>query len=519
MIQWPSISLPAVQVGMDEKINQLFAQYTTWFVDLIFYQIPFTESIRIPWVLVVLFLGAVSFTFYFKGINLTRFLTAIRIVRGKYDHLENDAPVIHSNELHTTATGDVVGTIRNEAQQGEVSKYQALSSALAGTLGLGNVAGVAVAVSIGGAGATFWMIISGLLAMSSKFVECTLGVKYRDIHEGGIVYGGPMFYLQRGFAEKGWHKIGRILAISFAILCVGGSLGGGNMFQANQAFKMVEFITGAEQSVLHQRGWLFGIILAILVGIVIIGGIKKIANVADKLVPLMVVIYIVASLSVIIIFYQNIPHALYEIVQSAFTANGIAGGVMGSMIQGFKRASFSNEAGIGSASIAHSTAKTNYPASEGLVSLLEPFVDTVVVCTMTALVIVISNQLHGSTATTFEDGVLLTSRAFQRGISWFPYILTLSVCLFAFCTLISWSYYGVQAWAYLFGRSKLSENTFKFIFCLCIVIGSAASFGAVCNFSDAMIFGMMVPNMIGLFVLAPQVKQELQRYLQRIKQA
>lgn len=507
-----------LHTGLDEKINQLFAAYTTWFVDLIFYQIPFTDQIKIPWVLLMLFLGALAFTIYFKGINLRLFNTAIRIVRGKYDHLEGTTPSLQANTVHTTEEGDVVNTLRNEAQQGEVSKYQALSSALAGTLGLGNVAGVAVAVSIGGAGATFWMVVSGLLAMASKFVECTLGVKYRDIHKGGVVYGGPMFYLQRGFAEKGWLKTGRFLAISFAILCVGGSLGGGNMFQANQAFKMVEFITGANESFLHQRGWLFGIILAILVGIVIIGGIKKIANVADKLVPFMVVIYIIASLSVIIIFYKNIPHALYEIFHGAFTASGIAGGVMGSMIQGFKRASFSNEAGIGSASIAHSTAKTNYPASEGLVSLLEPFIDTVVVCTMTALVIVISNQLQGSNATSFEDGVLLTSRAFQQGISWFPYVLTLSVCLFAFCTLISWSYYGVQAWAYLFGRSKLSENTFKFIFCLCIVIGSAASFGAVCDFSDAMIFGMMVPNMIGLFVLAPQVKQELQRYLQRIKE-
>lgn len=504
--------------SLDEKINQSFGEHTQWFVDLIFYEIPFSETIKVPWVLFVLFSGAVFFTLRFRFINVTQFMNAIRIVRGTYDHLEKHVPEINSSQLHTV-DGDVVHTIKDESQQGEVSKYQALSSALAGTLGLGNIAGVAVAVSIGGAGATFWMIISGLLAMASKFVECTLGVKYRDIHANGVVYGGPMFYLSRGFAELGYKHLGKFLALSFAFLCVGGSLGGGNMFQANQAFKMVEYITGAESSFLHGRGWIFGIGLAILVGIVIIGGIKKIANVADKLVPFMVGIYILASLSIILIFYKNIPHAVYAILQGAFTAKGIAGGVLGSMLQGFKRASFSNESGIGSASIAHSTAKTNYPASEGLVSLLEPFVDTVVVCSMTAIVIVISNQLDGSHAQNFHDGVLLTSRAFQSGISWFPYILTLSVCLFAFCTLISWSYYGVQAWAYMFGRSKWSENTFKLIFCLCIVIGAAADFASVCDFSDAMIFAMMVPNMIGLFVLAPKVKLELDRYLEKIKQS
>jgi AGCS family alanine or glycine:cation symporter len=501
----------AVQAqGVDEKINAVFARYTTWFVDLIFYQIPFTDTIQIPWVLLVLFIGAVYFTLSFRWINVTQFRNAIRIVTGKYEKVETQ----YEEELLKQ------GIQTRQLPDGEVSKYQALSSALAGTLGLGNVAGVAVAVSIGGAGATFWMVVSGLLAMASKFVECTLGVKYRDMMPDGKVYGGPMSYLQNGFAERGLATWGKILATLFAILCVGGSLGGGNMFQANQAFKMVEFISGAEGSILHGRGWLFGVVLAILVGIVIIGGIKKIAQVADKLVPFMVVIYILASLSVILIFYKNIPHALAEIMEGAFTASGVAGGVMGAMIQGFKRASFSNEAGIGSASIAHSTAKTHFAASEGLVSLLEPFVDTVLVCTMTALVIVVSNQLHaGGAATSFEDGVLLTSRAFASGISWFPYVLTLSVCLFAFCTLISWSYYGVQAWAYLFGRNARSENVFKVLFCLCIVIGSSASFGPVCDFSDAMIFAMMVPNMIGLFVLAPTVRKELKRYLMAIKKS
>jgi AGCS family alanine or glycine:cation symporter len=401
--------------------------------------------------------------------------------------------------------------------EGEVSHFQALTAALSATVGLGNIAGVAIAVSIGGAGATFWMIIAGLLGMASKFVECTLGVKYRDIDENGVVYGGPMYYLTKGLKSKGLEKLGKILAVLFAIFVIGGSFGGGNMFQVNQAFQLVENITGGEASVLHGKGWLFGVVMAALVGIVIIGGIKKIAKVTDKIVPFMVVIYVTASLFVIFSNINMIGDAFVQIFNGAFSPEGVAGGAVGVLVQGFRRAAFSNEAGIGSASIAHSAVKTRYAASEGMVALLEPFIDTVVVCTMTALVLIITGNVNAANASLNDaQAILLTSGAFESAISWFPYVLTVAVVLFAFSTMISWSYYGFQGWAYLFGRSKKMEYTYKIIFCLFVVVGSAASLGSVIGFSDAMIFAMMVPNMVGIVILAPKVKKELNKYLSAI---
>jgi AGCS family alanine or glycine:cation symporter len=504
--------------GIDDKINQVFTDYTGWFAEFIFYKIYFSEGIQVPWVLVILFFGAAYFTIYFKFINLRGFKHSINIIRGKYNEVE-EKHIVEVSPNISTVDGDNPDTIRIEGHTGEVSHFQALTAALSGTVGLGNIAGVAVALSIGGPGATFWMIISGLFGMSSKFVECTLGVKYRDIDQNGIVFGGPMYYLKKGLAEKGMHKLGKFLAIVFAMMCIGGSFGGGNMFQANQAFKIFQHVTGGDSSFIAGYGWAFGLVLAILVGVVIIGGIKSIANVTDKLVPFMVGIYVVASLIVIGTHYQDIPSALGSIFKGAFTGIGIAGGAVGVMIQGFKRASFSNEAGIGSASIAHSAVKTKYAASEGLVSLLEPFIDTVLVCTMTALVIVISN-VDGSVmqyGTAVPDGVMASSRAFASSISWFPYVLALAVLLFAFSTMISWSYYGYQAWCYLFGRSKVTGNIFKIIFCFFVIIGSAAGWGSVIDFSDAMIFAMLVPNMVGLFILAPKVTEELKRYLEAVK--
>ncbi len=411
-------------------------------------------------------------------------------------------------------------TIRIEGDHhGEVTHFQALTAALSATVGLGNIAGVAVAVSIGGPGATFWMIVAGFIGMASKFAECTLGVKYREIDEDGKVFGGPMYYLKKGFHEKGWSNMGKVLAVVFAVMAIGGSFGGGNMFQANQAFSMVESITGGEASFLHGNGWMFGIVMAILVGIVIIGGIQKIAKVTDKIVPFMVGIYVAAALAILVINYDLIPGAFSEILAGAFTGVGIIGGAIGVLIQGFKRAAFSNEAGIGSASIAHAAVKTKYAASEGLVALLEPFIDTVLVCTMTALVLVISNG-DGSIMTYGEEvkqGVEVTSRAFASTFSWFPYVLTLAVVLFAFSSMISWSYYGYQAWSFLFGRSKKVEYIYKGLFCLFVIVGSASKLDSVIHFSDAMIFAMLVPNMIGLFVLAPKVKEELKRFMTRIE--
>jgi len=502
--------------GIDQIIDEKFGNATGWFVDFIFYKISFSENIQIFWVLFPLILGATYFTIYFKFINFRGFITSINIVRGKYDDLDHHESLPAAGD--STPGGDAIETAAIEGAEGEVTHFQALTAALSATVGLGNIAGVAIAVSIGGAGATFWMIVAGFLGMASKFVECTLGVKYRDIDENGTVYGGPMYYLTKGLKSKGLEKLGKVLAVVFAVFVIGGSFGGGNMFQVNQAFQLVENITGGEASFLHGKGWLFGLVMAALVGIVIIGGIKKIAKVTDKIVPFMVVIYVSASLFVILSNYTMIGDAFAQIFSGAFSPEGVAGGAVGVLVQGFKRAAFSNEAGVGSASIAHSAVKTKYAASEGLVALLEPFIDTVVVCTMTALVLIITGNVAAENSSLNDaQAILLTSGAFESVISWFPYVLTIAVVLFAFSTMISWSYYGFQGWAYLFGRSKKMEYLYKIIFCLFVIVGSAASLGSVIGFSDAMIFAMMVPNMVGIIILAPKVKTELVRFMDAIK--
>ena len=509
----------AKDLGLDEKIDKAFGNATGWFVETIFYAIPFSDTVKIPWVLIVLILGALYFTLYFKFINFRGFFTSIGIVRGKYDDLEDGGHVESSDvfpDSHEDILGDNPETIRVEGEHdGEVSHFQALTAALSATVGLGNIAGVAVALSLGGPGATFWMIVAGFLGMSSKFVECTLGVKYREIGEDGTVYGGPMYYLKKGI--KG--NFGKILAVVFAIMCIGGSFGGGNMFQVNQAFEMVQSVTGGETSFLAGYGALFGLVMAVLVGIVIIGGIKKIATVTEKIVPFMVAVYVLAVIAVLVMKIDLVPKAFGQIFTGAFTFAGVSGGFVGILIQGFQRAAFSNEAGIGSASIAHAAVKTKHPASEGLVALLEPFIDTVVVCTMTALMLIVSNMdgevmEYGVKVT---KGVEATSKAFEISISWFPWVLTIAVVLFAFSSMISWSYYGFQAWTFLFGKSKMVGNAYKVIFCLFVIIGGAISLGSVIDFSDAMIFAMLVPNMIGLFFLAPKVKEELKKYMEKIK--
>jgi len=503
--------------GIDQIIDEKFGNATGWFVDFIFYKIPFSENVQIFWVLFPLILGATYFTIYFKFINFRGFITSINIVRGKYDDLDHHASLPSGED--SLSVSDAVKSETVAGVEGEVTHFQALTAALSATVGLGNIAGVAIAVSIGGAGATFWMIVAGFLGMASKFVECTLGVKYRDIDENGTVYGGPMYYLTKGLKSKGLEKLGKVLAVIFAIFVIGGSFGGGNMFQVNQAFQLVENITGGEASFLHGKGWLFGLVMAVLVGIVIIGGIKKIAKVTDKIVPFMVVIYVSASLFVILSNYTMIGDAFSQIFNGAFSPEGVAGGAIGVLVQGFKRAAFSNEAGVGSASIAHSAVKTKYAASEGLVALLEPFIDTVVVCTMTALVLIITGNVAAENSSLNDaQAILLTSGAFESVISWFPYVLTIAVVLFAFSTMISWSYYGFQGWAYLFGRSKKMEYLYKIIFCLFVIVGSAASLGSVIGFSDAMIFAMMVPNMVGIVILAPKVKKELVRFMDAIKE-
>lgn len=500
--------------GLDEKFNEWFKPISDAWGGIVFYPVTFPGGVQMPLVIILLLSAGLIFTVIFKFVNFRLFPTAINIVRGKYDDVDHHE--VDKKAFVNQVDGDIVDTIAIEGKEGEVSHFQALTAALSGTVGLGNIAGVAIAISLGGPGATFWMIVAGLIGMSSKFVECTLGVKYRDIGKDGTVFGGPMYYLSRGLAETGKKGLGKVLAVVFAIMCVGGSFGGGNMFQANQAAQQFNSMIGASST---SAGVVFGILMALLVGVVIIGGIKRIGKITEKIVPFMVGIYFVAALVIIFANIDLLGHAFYQIFDGAFNAKGITGGLLGVLIIGFQRAAFSNEAGVGSAAIAHSAVKTKFPASEGLVALLEPFIDTVVVCTMTALVIIITNgdgsiMEYGVKA---PDGVLATSKAFASVIPWFPYVLTLAVVLFAISTMLSWSYYGLQAWMYLFGRSKVSDYSYKVLFCIFIVIGSAVSLGAVTDFSDAMIFAMAVPNLIGCFLLFPKVREELVRYIKAIK--
>ncbi len=443
-----------------------------------------------------LVIAATVFSLYFAFIQFRAFRLSISIVKGDYSD-PDDA--------------------------GEVSHFQALATAVSGTVGLGNIAGVAVAVSIGGPGATFWMILAGLLGMASKFTECTLGVKYRNEYADGTVSGGPMYYMTKGFEERGL-PAGKILAVLFSILCILGALGGGNMFQANQAHQQISSVVG------EYPGWITGIVLAAVVFAVIVGGIKSIARVTEKVVPLMCILYVGTAFVILLVNYDKIGWAIGQIFAGAFNGLGVAGGMVGSLIQGFKRAAFSNEAGVGSAAIAHSAVRTEEPITEGLVSLLEPFIDTVVICTMTALVIVITGQLMIDPATgnyMTENGVIqtvggvsgvsLTSAAFANTFSWFPYLLVIAVILFAFSTMISWSYYGLKAWTFLFGEGRKTELVFKVMFCIFVVIGAASKLEPVIDFSDAAIFSMAVVNITALYFLMPIVKRELNSFLARIQ--
>lgn len=475
----------APEMGMDARINAAIGPLADAFAGIIFYSVPVMGA-DLPLIVVWLITAALFFTVYFGFINFRGFGHALRLVRGDYED-PND--------------------------RGEVSHFQALTAALSGTVGLGNIAGVAIAVSLGGPGATFWMILAGLLGMTSKFTECTLGVKYRRVNADGTVSGGPMYYLSQGLAERGMGGLGRFLAVFFAIMCVGGSLGGGNMFQINQAFQQFVNVTGGDASPLAGRGWIFGLVAAVLVGIVIIGGIRSIVRVTEKVVPFMCGLYVLAGLVVILVHWAEIPAAFGAIITGAFSPEGVAGGFVGVLIQGFRRAAFSNEAGIGSAAIAHSAVRTKEPVTEGYVALLEPFVDTVIVCTVTALVIVIT----GTYGTPGTDGVSLTSQAFGSTIGWFPYVLAVAVILFAFSTMISWSYYGLKSWTYLFGETRAADVSFKLLFCVFVVIGSSLQLGAVVDFSDAMIFAMSLPNLIGLYLLAPVVRRELANYRAKLR--
>jgi AGCS family alanine or glycine:cation symporter len=474
-------SLAHAQSSIDQAISDFVGPIVNPIVSTVFYSVPVFGT-QFPLIVGWLVIAALVFTFYFGFIQFRGFGHSVELVRG--DYLDPD-------------------------DAGEVTPFQALATALSGTVGLGNIAGVGVAVYLGGPGATFWMILAGLLGMAAKFTECILGVHYRNEYADGTVSGGPMYYLSKGLSEAGQKTFGKVLAVIFAICCIGGALGGGNMFQANQSFAQIASIIPFFEG----KGWLFGLIMAGLVGVVIIGGIKSIAKVTEKIVPGMAVIYVGAALVIIALNIGAVPEAFSAIITGAFAPTAVAGGVVGALIQGFKRAAFSNEAGIGSASIAHSAVQTKHPVTEGYVALLEPFIDTVVICTMTSLVITITGSWVPGNGVT---GIALTSQAFEASFSGFGYILAIAAVLFAFSTMISWSYYGLKAWTYLFGEGQSKEVVFKLIFCVFVVIGASMSLGPVIDFSDAMIFIMAIPNIIGLYIMMPKVKALLADYHEKL---
>ena len=469
--------------GIDETINSITAPIAALIGQIVFFKVPVFGA-QLPLVVLWLVVGAVFFTLYLGFISIRGFKHAIELVRGDYAN-PNDA--------------------------GEVSHFQALATAVSGTVGIGNIGGVAVAVTVGGPGATFWMILAGFLGMSTKFVECTLGVKYRQENPDGSVSGGPMYFMRDGLAAQGREGLGKFMGTFYAVGIFVGALGIGNMFQSNQAYVQLNTVAGGA---LDGLGWLVGLILAGVVFAVIVGGIKSIAAVTEKIVPFMAVLYCTFAIIVILMNGAHIPAAIGNIFSGAFTAEGVAGGALGALIIGFQRAVFSNEAGIGSASIAHSAVRTNEPITEGYVSLLEPFIDTIVICTITALVIG-TTQVAAPGFAGDATGVAMTSAAFERQISWFPYVLAIAALLFAFSTMISWSYYGLKGWTYLFGEG--SQTIYKVIFCAFVALGCMVQLGPILDISDALVFLICVPNILALYFLAPVVKREMNSYLDRIK--
>ncbi len=482
---------PVLAASLDERINDFFTPISDAISSVVFAEVPLDfvgEDVGLPLIVVWLVVAGTFFTIYLRGFQFRAFTHAIQLIRGRFDKPED---------------------------AGEVTHFQALATAVSGTVGLGNIAGVAVAVSLGGPGATLWMIVAGLVGMCTKGVECTLGVKYRKVFPDGRVSGGPMYYLRDGLAEKGLGTLGKVLAVLFCLFTLGGAVGGGNMFQSNQAFSQARSVTGGDDGFLGggAAGVVFGVVLALLVGAVIIGGITSIARVTDKIVPFMAVFYVTACLLVLAVNVTDLPAALGSIVTGAFSPEAGFGGFVGVLIQGFRRAAFSNEAGLGSAAIAHSAVKTSEPASEGHVAVLEPFIDTVVICTMTALAIVVTGTYRDDSS---AAGVQTTSAAFETVAGWFPIVLAVAVILFAFSTMLAWSYYGLKAATYLFGESMLVDRTWKAVFCLFVVLGAAASLDPVIGFSDSMIFSMSLANILGLYLMAGVVKKEIYGYRQKL---
>ncbi|MEM9532750.1 MAG: alanine/glycine:cation symporter family protein [Pseudomonadota bacterium] len=488
MVLLGATATPATGEGIDEWVNAAVQPATTLISSIIFFTVP-VLGVDLPLVVLWLVGGAVFFTLYFGFINVRGIGHALRLVRGDYSRPDHP---------------------------GEVSHFQALATAVSGTVGIGNIGGVAVAISVGGPGATFWMIVAGLVGMSTKFVECALGTIYRRENPDGSVSGGPMYYLERGLKERGLPRAGWLMAKFYALGIVIGCMGIGNMFQSNQAYVQFVNVTGGpEASWFSDKGWFFGLLIASMVALVIIGGIQSIARVTGKIVPFMAVFYLICATTIIGLNFEALPFAFNAIIEGAFQPASISGGALGVMIVGFQRAVFSNEAGIGSAAIAHSAVRTREPITEGFVALLEPFIDTVVICTLTALVIV-TTLYYDPAFTQGIGGIEMTSYAFERNISWSPYTIAVAGILFAFSTMIAWSYYGLKGWTYLVGDSRAADLGFKAVFCGFVVLGCAIELTAVLDFSDAMVFVLCVPNILGLLILAPALKRRLKRYRERL---
>ncbi|MDT8363624.1 MAG: alanine/glycine:cation symporter family protein [Nitrosomonas sp.] len=476
-------------MGIDQAIDSAFEPLSRVVSSIVFFSVS-VMGLDIQLILLWLVAAALFFTLYLGFANIRYFTHAIHLLRD--------------------TNGD-------KNPDGEISRFEALMTSLSGTVGLGNIAGVAVAISVGGPGAAFWMAVMGVFGMSTKLVEVSLGVKYRQHgskRHPEKISGGPMYYLRSAFDRHGYHRLGSFMAALFAICCIGGTLGAGGLFQVNQAYHQALIITGGDTGFLANHGWLFGIVTAILVGLVILGGIQWIAAVAGRIVPLMAMIYILMGFIVIGMHFEAIPAAIQTIVEMALYPQAGVGAALGALLVGVQRASFSNEAGLGSSAIAHSSVKTNEPASQGIVGMLGPFIDTVVICSITALVIVISGAYEEGNG---MEGVTLTSRAFSTGLTWFPYMLAATVFLFAYSTMISWSYYGLKCATYLFGERDSIEVVYKLLFCLTIVVGASAELSNIIMFTDSMVLAMAVPNIIGLFMLAPEIRRDLKAYMLRYK--
>ncbi|MEM6688145.1 MAG: alanine/glycine:cation symporter family protein [Planctomycetota bacterium] len=477
---------PVDESGWMQQVDEAFG---TYLVGPLAKAIFFDFGIGVPFVVFWLFAGALFLTLRMGFINIRAFRHAIALVRGVYDK---------------PGEGD-----------GEVSHFQALAAALSATVGLGNIAGVAIAIGAGGPGACFWLIVVGLLGMSAKFAECSLGQIYRTTDKNGNTLGGPMRYLRVGLAEMGLGPLGKVLSVLFMVLCIGASFGGGNAFQIGQSLEVIN----SEIPVLQTQPWIYGLVMAVAVGVVIIGGIKSIGAVAGKIVPVMCVLYVLACLYILLVNASAVPAAFGKIITEAFTPDAAYGGFLGVLVLGVRRAVFSNEAGVGSAAIAHSAAKTDEPISEGIVALLEPFIDTVVVCTITALVVIVTGAYKApetADAIAASQGAAVTLHAFEvGGTTWFKYILYAAVVLFAYSTCISWSYYGERSFVNLFGES--SSIIYKLLFLLFTFLGSVVTRGNILDFSDLMILGMSFPNLLGVFLMSGLIKRRLDDYWGRVK--